>query len=107
MRIPIQPVALPRPMRQHPVFGGPAHLRRRFRSVRVLERRFGLHRQNRTETIGPHLGRKQHEILFGRIEQHFPRLFRQSDTNRTGNVLHGIGDFRRGRTELFWPGGHE
>lgn len=107
MRIPLQPVALQGPMRQHPILRGSPHLRGGFRPVRILERSSRLRRQDRIETTRPRFSRKQHEILLGRLEQHLPRLLRQPDTDRTGVVLHRIRHIGRRRAQLFRPRGHE
>lgn len=103
----VQPVEVPWPMRQHPIFCRPQNFCCGVWPVRFLQRSSRLQCKDRTETSRQSASREQHKILLRRLQQHLPCLLRQPHTDRTRVFLHGVSDFRRGRTKLFWTGGHE
>lgn len=107
VRIPEQSVAIPRTLRQHSVQCGQAHIHGWLWTIRILERCSGLQCQNRTEATGSRFGRKQHQILLRRIEQHIPRLLWAPDTDRAGVLLHRVGCARWSRAELLRSRGPE
>ncbi len=107
LRLPQQSVAIPRPLRQHPVRRGQARLHRRLRAVRLQLRLDRVPGQDRAEAPGRDARRRHHQVLLRRLQQHLPCLLRVPGADRARHLLHGQRGSGRERVELFWPGGDD